>query len=228
MGFKMLQLRKKKPILVTIHGFGSRLHHEMDPLAYYLKKKHYSVRQFDIYDLKNPEDANFQEWIERCEYQVREALKQSDNVVILGFSMGGVIASYLASIYPIKQLILVAPAFRYFDFTLLKTKTAEIISKSPKEKKLKPSNLQTKCFMDIVDKFRSSIEHVTCPVLMIHGTADEIIDFESSKEAYRKIQHNKKRLVFLEGAHHRLLYDNQMQEVAFVLIEQMLKNNLIK
>lgn len=224
----MLHLIKKKPILVTVHGFGSRLHSEMDPLATYLKKKHYDVRQFDIYDLTNPNDANPEEWMHRCEERLKEALKQSDNVVLLGFSMGGVIASYLASVYPVKKLILVAPAFRYFDFTLIKTKTTEMISKAPKEKKLKPSAAQTKCFVDIVDSYRSSIAHVDCPILMIHGTADEVIDFDSSKEAYKKIHHNHKRLIFLEGAHHRLLYDNQMQETAFVLIEEMLKDNLMK
>ena len=224
----MLQLVKKRPILVTIHGFGSRLHNEMNPLASYLKKKHYDVRQFDIYDLTNPNDANLEDWIARCENQVKAALKQSKNVVLLGFSMGGVIASYLASIYPVKQLILVAPAFRYFDLTLIKTKTTEMISRASKEKKLKPSNAQTKCFMDLVDAYRNSIAHVNCPILIIHGTADEIIDFESSREAYKKINHNRKRLIFLEGAHHRLLYDKMMQETAFVLIEQMLKNNLIQ
>ena len=224
----MLPLLKKKPILVTVHGFGSRLHSEMDPLAAYLKKKHYDVRQFDIYDLTNPNDANPDEWIQRCEKHLKEALKQSDNVVLLGFSMGGVIASYLASIYPVKQLILVAPAFRYFDLTLLKTKATEMIAKPVKENKLKPSAAQTRCFVDIVDAYRSSIAHIDCPILMIHGTADEIIDYESSKEAYKKIHHNNKRLIVLEGAHHRLLYDNMMQETAFVLIEEMLKNNLIK
>ena len=223
----MLQLLKKKPILVTIHGFGSRLHNEMNPLAAYLKKKHYDVRQFDIYDLTNPNDAKLEDWIARCEAKVKEALHQSDNVVLLGFSMGGVIASYLASVYPVKQLILVAPAFRYLDLTLIKTKTAEIITRAPKEKKLKPSSAQTKCFTEVVDAYRNSIAHVNCPILIIHGTADEVIDYDSSKEAYKKISHNKKRLIFLEGAHHRLLYDNMMQETAFVLIEQMLKNNLI-
>lgn len=224
----MLQLLKKKPILVTIHGFGSKLSREMDPLAAFLKKKHYDVRQFDIYDLLNPEDANPQEWIRRCEFQVKEALKKSDQVVLLGFSMGGVIASYLASIYPVKQLILVAPAFSYFDFNLIMTKTKEMITKPAKEKKLRPSAQQTKCFVDIVDMYRSSIEHVDCPILMIHGTADEVIDPNCSRDTYKKISHDHKRLVFIEGGHHRLLYDHQVEEVAHVLIEQMLEDNLMK
>ena len=43
--------RRKKPIIVTIHGFGRNLSHEFDPLARYLKAKKYEVIQFDMYDI---------------------------------------------------------------------------------------------------------------------------------------------------------------------------------
>ena len=35
--------RRKKPIIVTIHGFGRNLSHEFDSLARYLKAKKYEV-----------------------------------------------------------------------------------------------------------------------------------------------------------------------------------------
>ena len=38
--------RRKKPIIVTIHGFGRNLSHEFDPLARYLKARKYEVIQF--------------------------------------------------------------------------------------------------------------------------------------------------------------------------------------
>lgn len=63
--------RKKRPVIVTIHGFGQRLHTEFDPLKDYFHKK-YKVVQFDIYDVNNPSDANEKEWIARCERQMRE------------------------------------------------------------------------------------------------------------------------------------------------------------
>ena len=40
--------RRKKPVIVTIHGFGRNLSHEFDPLARYLKSKKYEVIQFDM------------------------------------------------------------------------------------------------------------------------------------------------------------------------------------
>ena len=67
--------RKKRPVIVTIHGFGQRLHTEFDPLKDYFHKK-YKVVQFDIYDVNNPSDANEKEWIARCERQMREITQQ--------------------------------------------------------------------------------------------------------------------------------------------------------
>ena len=103
--------RRKKPIIVTIHGFGRNLSHEFDPLARYLKARKYEVIQFDMYDLSNPNDANYKDWVQRCEAKLSLAIKENPNVILIGFSMGGVIASYLASIYKVQSLILCAPAF---------------------------------------------------------------------------------------------------------------------
>ena len=111
--------RRKKPIIVTIHGFGRNLSHEFDSLARYLKAKKYEVIQFDMYDLNNPNDANYKDWVQRCEAKLGLAIKENPNVILIGFSMGGVIASYLASIYKVQSLILCAPAFEYLDFKKL-------------------------------------------------------------------------------------------------------------
>ena len=68
--------RRKKPIIVTIHGFGRNLSHEFDPLASYLKAKKYEVIQFDMYDLNNPNDANYKDWVQRCEAKLSLAIKE--------------------------------------------------------------------------------------------------------------------------------------------------------
>ena len=124
--------RRKKPIIVTIHGFGRNLSHEFDSLARYLKVKKYEVIQFDMYDLNNPNDANYKDWVQRCEAKLSLAIKENPNVILIGFSMGGVIASYLASIYKVQSLILCAPAFEYLDIK----KVTGLFKKSDKETKL--------------------------------------------------------------------------------------------
>lgn len=213
--------RRKKPIIVTIHGFGRNLSHEFDSLARYLKAKKYEVIQFDMYDLNNPNDANYKDWVQRCEAKLSLAIKENPNVILIGFSMGGVIASYLASIYKVQSLILCAPAFEYLDIK----KVTGLFKKSDKEKK-GPSSKQYQVFTKIVSQYKESISQIECPVLMLHGTSDEVIAPSSSSHAYKKIPAQKKRLIYIEDAKHRMLYDGRMEQTIFTIIEQMLENRI--
>lgn len=223
-----LFFKKKLPTIVMIHGFGSKLMTEFDPLYAYLKKLGYPIIRFNIYDIKDPEDADYKEWISRCEKQMNLAFSKSKDVVLIGFSMGGVIASYLASIYPVKMLILVAPAFYYLDSQKVGQAIIAKTMPSSKEKEgLKPSSAQTNAFQSIVSNLRESIRHVTCPILILHGSEDEVINPKSSKRSYAKIPHNRKRLIYLEGGKHRMLYDGTLEKTAFQLIRDMLEGKLL-
>lgn len=204
--------RKKKPLVVTVHGFGKNRSHELDGLCSFLHEHGYETMQFDIYDLDNSQDADPREWMRRCERQMHEAFVKNPDIILVGFSMGGVIATHLATVYKVKKLVLVAPAFKYLDFEKVTKSLAS--SLTGKNRTTIPSQEQTKTFREIVSLYRGSIVNVDCPVLILHGTADEVIDPASSSEYYRKIPHDRKRLIFLEGAHHRVLYDGLMEETA--------------
>ncbi len=61
---------------------------------------------------------------------MRKALGDGRRVTLIGFSMGGVIASYLASVFDIRQLILCAPAFNPVDFSKIQKIGKNIITSS--------------------------------------------------------------------------------------------------
>ena len=219
----------KKPIIFTVHGFGRNLSNEFNPIAKYFKKRRYEVIQFNMYDLNDPEDVNYSDWIERAEQALQEQLKKERPIIILGFSMGGVIASYLASIYPTELLILCAPAFQYLDLPKITAQGVKFIKKIRHGEDNKSPSIDSKrtlAFTEIVSQYKESIYSVDCPVLFMHGTADEVITVESSRNAYENFE-GKKRMILLEDAKHRFLYDGQMERCAFTIIEQAIKGNII-
>ncbi len=221
----MFHFGKKKPILVTIHGFGKRVHHEFDPFQSYFSKLGYTVIQFDMFDVDDPNDADYKAWIARCESKMREVMSQKRDVILIGFSMGGVIASYLASIYRVKKLFLFAPAFQYLDVGKIAQygiQTVKKIYANDMEMKMKPSIKQTSCFQDIVRMYKDSIDMVDCPVYLFHGTADEVIPVDSSKNAYKRVSHPDKLLLFIEDGKHRMLYDNTFQDKIFPIVQALL------
>lgn len=218
--------KKKKDLIVTIHGFGTRGKAEMDPLCAFLKKNGYQTVSFDIFNPHNPEDIHADKWIQRCENEMHRAFRKNKNVILIGFSMGGVIASYLASIFPVKMLILVAPAFSYMDFSKIEQAGIGLLTSSG-TRSSSMTFAQKQAFRTIISRYRASISTVECPILIVHGTADEVIPWKSSRKAYMVIPHDQKRLYFLEGAHHRVLYDGRMEQAAFALILDMIQGKLL-
>ncbi len=219
---------KKKLSIVTIHGFGQKLHHEFDPLSQYLKKNHYNVIQFDIYDVKNPEDADEKEWISRCEEKMQQIINQGNPVILIGFSMGGVIASYLATIFKVERLILVAPAFEYLSVQKIMNQGLKVVKNisSSSQNLPKPSNQQVQAFMNIISKYKDSVYEITAPTLIIHGLEDEVIPYSSSKNASKKMT-CKHQLILFEGGKHRMLYDDSIQELIFPILLLMIEGKLI-
>lgn len=214
---------KEKDLVVTVHGFGTKTSSEMTPLKAFLNEKGYEVISFDIYDYNDKQDTDYKEWIKRCEDVMRKALGDGRRVTLIGFSMGGVIASYLASVFDIRQLILCAPAFNPVDFSKIQKIGKNIITSSGSGSM---TTDQTRAFLNVVSRYKDSISQVEVPTLIIHGTADEVIQPKSSKKAYDLLPAKDKRLIYLEGAKHRFLYDQQMEKTAFTLIEDMLTDRI--
>lgn len=218
--------KKQKKLIVTIHGFGKNVSHEFDPFKKFLDPKKYEVIQFDMYDPQDPNDNDYKKWIQKAENKLNEF--KGREIILLGFSMGGVIASYLASIYKIKTLILVAPAFQYLDLSKVTNHGVQIVKNlaNPKKSETIPSSSQTKAFQTIVSKYKETISMVDCPVYIFHGTKDEVIPLDSSRQAYKKIS-GKKRLIFIEGGKHRMMYDGRLEKCIFDLIEAALEGKMM-
>ncbi|MCF0246614.1 MAG: alpha/beta fold hydrolase [Ileibacterium sp.] len=215
---------KPKQIVVCVHGFGRNVSHEFDPLKRFLEEKGCEVVTFDMYDPNNPDDCSYKDWIEKAENAMKAVIAKKRPIVLLGFSMGGVIASYLASVYPVSRLILVAPAFHYMNIYQVE-KAGRNLFLSDEEKTNMPKNM-TSAFMEVVDQYGSSISHISCPVLILHGTEDETILSSSSRKAFNEIPHSLKRLIYIEGGGHRMLYDGKQEKTVHTLVLNMVNGEL--
>ena len=87
----------------------------MDQLQEFLNDKNIELISFDMYDLTDEKDCDWQQLVSNgAKAQLTQAQLSKRPIYLLGFSMGGVIASYLATCYPVVKLILIAPAFNHF------------------------------------------------------------------------------------------------------------------
>ncbi len=106
------------------------------------------------------------------------------NIVIVGYSLGSGMASYLAAKNNPAKLILVAP---FISFINLKNRRLPIIPNFIVKYPLRNHRY---------------LSQVTCPVTLFHGTRDEIIPYDSS-EKLKEINPNNIALVTLQNEGHR-------------------------
>lgn len=214
--------QETKPVIITIHGFGRRTQHEFDNLALWGKKDGYDIVQFDMYDLFNEKDCNWMNWVQRAKNQVDQYVKQNRVIYLVGFSMGGVIASYLAATTPIKKLILIAPAFQYFHIESITdtiTKSAMSLLNNEKKEEVQLPRSFYAAFSELIKNLKKYISQVQCPVLLLHGDEDEVISTKSSLNAFEKIPHDQKKLFILHQGHHRILMDEKVNWEAYQIMK---------
>lgn len=216
---------EKSPcVIITIHGYGRRRQHEMDNLALWGKADGFDIIQFDMYDLFDETDCDWMLWVSRAKKVVDSYKNSGRDIYLVGFSMGGVIASYLASICEVKKLVLLAPAFSYINMdniTGMISKSASSLWTSEKDKKKEielPRSFYG-AFTNLVKSLKKYIAYVECPVLLLHGDEDEVISKRSSYYAYDKIAHQRKKLIILHNGHHRLLMDEEVNWECYQLMK---------
>ncbi|KAF0227658.1 MAG: Esterase/lipase [Erysipelotrichaceae bacterium] len=225
----------KLPVIYCVHGFGVRKTVEFLPLKMYFEDLGHKVVCVELFDQRDPNDTDPQQWLQRAEDGLAQLIAQERKVWLIGFSMGGVIATYLSTLYSVERLVLLAPAFEYLSLQNVKgaaKNVARTIIKKPR------TNLSSNypplptsfspVFRSIIALCRDSIGKVDVPVLFLHGSDDETIPIRSSENAYAKVPHEMKLLLVIAGVMHRLLDDDRLNQDILKLIDDFFNERLLK
>lgn len=216
------KFKHRNEAFFIIHGFSKRRWHALDPLINHLESQGFNVYYPAIYDPLNENDNDAKLWIARVIEKAHIVAAKHKHVYVIGFSMGGVIASVVASKIKVKRLILLAPAFEYITFENVKNKVVKSLLPKPTTTDYNFIALPfvfEKTFKEIVRENKDAIRSVGCPLLVIHGTKDSRIPLNSSYFAYEKSSSFHKQLICLEGVNHNLVEDVTYQHQIFALIE---------
>ncbi len=228
--------------ILFIHGFvgGSydfgNLNNE---LAVY---KDFDVFTFTLpgHDLTIVKDVSYEDWIKESKKQIKFLLDHNyKEIYLIGHSMGGVIASYLASIYPqVKKLVLVAPSFGYFSFTdgkldiksfndTLKN-VKNIIGEQLISRVIKTPISTMLEFTKLVNTHYNSIENIVCPTLIIHGNDDQIVPKEAAEYVYNNIKSKSVKLYNVKHLNHNCFREKRISDINDLIINFLRKNQTNK
>lgn len=224
--------------VLFIHGF-SASYYENEYCINTLQR----YPELDVYTFTMPghetpfmRKVPYQSWIKRSEDALLDLFCDYHTIYLIGHSMGGVIASYLASKYPkrVKKLVLVAPAFLYGSFDQNKADIQSFFEGETRKGVVGYDTLLSKIrsvpakqlveFTKLVKEYKPYIEKVTCPTLILQGNIDDVVPFQSSVYAYDSLRATRKYLTVLRDVRHQVFISHKKEEVTNY-IYQFLKWN---
>ncbi len=213
--------------VLMLHGFSGGPY-EIEDFAHYLQGKTDWLIETPTFsghgDAEHLSMGGYkaEHWLMDAELAYRRLAKKVDEVIVVGFSMGGIIAIHLAMRYPVKKLILLSAAAKYISPLQLVQDLKEITMDALKGELADNELFQryiykfqnvplssTIEFMKIVRKTEGYIRLVKCPTYIVQGALDGIVPSITGQWLYDEISANVKQLYISEcGKHHICFSDD--------------------
>lgn len=220
---------------LCLHGFtGSP--DELFPLIQYLHMTTDWVIEAPILPGHHPSEninhVTYQEWMRAAEKALDRLLDLCDEVYLIGFSMGGVLAGFLGAKYRhrIKKIVFLSAAVYYFNPIQFLKNTKTMLrhrSLSPPEifYGYQPNGHHPIPwhgiieFHKLVKKLKPSFYHVMEPTLIIQGECDGVVPIRCAHELYRMVRAKEKNLHILKNSNHIVCHDVDKEELIDTVVK---------
>ena len=230
-----------------IHGFSSSTY-ETKELAAYLggKNIHTITRNLPGHGT-SPEECNrvkYENWLNFIEQDLAVLSNKSTKIIVIGMSMGGVLALHLASLFPIECVISAAAVFRFKDHKKLKYLNSFLCHFFPLRPKIKsyPKSINKKLIfhgynqypMIALNEFRKmtyivkkELIKIKCPLLILHANKDMSCGAFNINIIKKNVKSEIKEVKYYNNASHNIFIKSKDQKVIFHDIYSFIKKNVL-
>lgn len=210
---------------LCIHGFTGGPY-EIEPLTTFLQEETDWIISIPTLPGHGEElaldDVTHRDWLDVAEEAYRKLADQVETIYIIGFSMGGMIAAYLAAKYPVKRLVLLSPSRKYLALSKLTSELSQLIKDrvfGEIEENLTYRNYQHKKglipfrayleFAKCIAVTRSTLKDVTSPVLVLQGIEDGLVPYQSTHYLDKEIPGKMDVIYYADSKHLICLGDDK-------------------
>jgi len=214
-----------------IHGFtGGEF--EISPLAGYLQENKHATKTFTLKGYSGDQKRSVlkstrQEWIKNAEDELVKLLKHHQQVNLIGFSAGALIAVHLSLKYTkrIKTLTLLStPVFPLNPSEIMKTLLSVTKLKNYLKKFISTPLRAAREFRTMVNESFDLYGKVDTPTLIIQGKCDHLVKTNSASHLYVNIGAPRKKLLLIEKAGH-LICHSKNNKIVFAEVYQFIKQS---
>ncbi|CAM3621243.1 alpha/beta hydrolase [Cytobacillus oceanisediminis] len=224
---------------MCIHGF-TGAPYEVEPLVDYLKE--HTDWEVAVPTLPGHGDElklkgiAYHKWIEHAEEELKGLIDRCEKVYVVGFSMGGLIASYLTVHYPVDKLVLLSAAAYYINPKQLFLDINDMAKDAFRgnladnemfvryKRKISATPITaTLQFRRLVASVRPILNQVTVPTLIAQGESDGVVPPRSARYLYKNIGSSAKKLIFLKDSKHLICHSEERDQLFHAILEFLKK-----
>lgn len=226
---------------LIIHGYTGGPH-EVSPLAEYLEEQ----TNWDIVVPTLPghgknlklENASSRKWLKTAEISLKQLKDKHERIYLIGFSMGGMIAAYLAAKYKVDKLVLLATAGKFLSFKQMVTDIGELVVDGFKGE-LRKNNTYLRYkrkvgkvpfranieFLKLVRYTRGYLKNIKSPVLIAQGQQDDVVPVKSASYLDKEITSTKKEVVLFEKSDHQICLGSDKDILNSMIYDFLISKN---
>ena len=197
----------------------------------------------------NIKDITWQDWDDSFQRGYSALKNITDNVIVIGFSTGGLVSLLNASKKGknLSAVIAINPAIRLRDIRSnlvstidkwnnllgrfkIKTGSFEYVDSNPEDPKMNYSRNYLKGVVELkklMDKCDKSLENVTAPTLLIQGSQDPVVNPQGADLIYYKIKSKDKFLFEPDFDNHVIINGKRKEEVFKIILNFLKKKNFL-
>ncbi len=230
----------KAPCIVAFHGFGGTAS-ELRPLLDRVAQAGFAVDAALLPGhgrrVEDLQATTFAMWIDAARARLRTALADHGRAVLLGFSMGGLVATELAGEQPegLAGLVVLGNALTLGALTsvplgvlsflgvplpdayLLKPRPGDLSDKAAMKTLVTYDRHPIRAAMEVYragSRVRAVVGRVRCPTLILHGRRDIVCSWRNATWMARRLGTHDVRVRIFERSAHVIACDLERDEVA--------------
>lgn len=205
--------------ILLIHGFGGS-RRELKALYDFIKCDNYKIEMPVLAGHENTRrelsKATYKQWLDSAEHAYKRLCEECDDITVVGFSMGGLIAVNLYKKYKFNKLVLVNTPVYYFnpprivnnlrkDFKRYFTHYSQVFSSRPLHSLIE--------FQKLLSKTKPMFKTIDGNTLVIQVQDDDTVNASSGEYIYKRLR-GKKQFIKPECGGHVIFNSECAEEIA--------------
>lgn len=207
-GFKLhawyVPAKAGKPTVIHAHGNTGNINRDfrVETMEQFIKRGYgyfiFDYRGYGKSEGRPTEQGLYEDFRSASRYLSERLDIPINRQIALGESLGGGVVTQVATELPFRAV------FLYSTFTAM----ADVVEKKKQEIKHFPKILPVERFFNRHFRSIDKIQHIKAPLIIAHGTQDELTPYEMGERLFAKATSPEKRFVKVEGSTHNYLFKN--------------------